>query len=240
MRGALIWCACIALACALAIPASCCHGQNLLVNGDFNTGTLAGWTFTPDAQAEPSITPSVTPYMGTSAFRLNTGSNMSGVEAGGTLSQTIALVAGQTYEVSAGKLAMSILNGSPNADGGTITVSLGGTLLHTFDRGLLPAVPADTVDSFTAPYVAAATGPAAFEVRFTRSFPNFTPNAIAHYADDLSVVAVIPEPSAGLLVAVGTGIGMVARRRGLERRQRINQNAPRTMQIADANAGRPE
>jgi hypothetical protein len=210
MREVLIWCKCVALACALANPASCCYGQNLLVNGDFNTGTLIGWTFTPDAQAEPSITPSVTPYMGSNAFRVNTGSNMSGVEAGGTLSQTIALVAGQTYQVSAGKLAMSILNGSPNADGGTITVSLGGTLLHTFDRGLLPAVPADTIDSFTVPYVAATTGPAAFEVRFTRSFPNFTPNAIAHYADDLSVV-FIPEPSAAALLVIG-GLALASRR----------------------------
>jgi hypothetical protein len=197
----------------MAVAACCCQGQNLLVNGDFSAGTLAGWTFTPDAQAEPSISPTVTPFMGSNAFRVNTGSNMSQVEAGGTLSQTIALVAGQSYQVSAGKLAMSIQNGSANADGGRITVSLSGTLLHTFEPAdPLPAVPADTLDSFSTPFVAGATGPAAFEVRFVRRFPNFTPNAIFHLADNLSVELVIPEPSGGLL-AVMCGVGCAWLRR---------------------------
>jgi hypothetical protein len=204
----------LARAAAVWVAAAACSAdaQNLLVNGDFGAGTLAGWTFTADASAEPSITPSVTSYMGSNAFRVNTGSNSGGVEAGGTLSQLINLVSGQSYQVSAGKLAMSILNGSPNADGGTITVSLAGTVLHTFDRGLLPATPAETVDSFSAPYLAAATGPATFAVTFKRSFPNFTPNAIAHFADDLSVVTNIPEPSAAMLALLGL-VGLVVRRR---------------------------
>ncbi len=198
--------------CAFIAVAASCHGQNLVVNGDFSTGTMAGWTFTPDANAEPSISGAVVPYMGSNAFRVNTGSNAANVEAGGTLSQLVPLVAGQSYTVSAGKLAMSIQNGSPNADGGRITVSLAGTLLHTFEPAdPLPAVPADTIDSFTMPFVAAATGPAAFEVRFVRRFPNFTPNAIVHFADDLSVVAQIPEPSAAALLVIGT-LALLSRR----------------------------
>jgi hypothetical protein len=204
---------CVVLGACLGIVASYCHAQNLLVNGDFGTGTLAGWTFTPDANAEPSILGTVVPYMGSNAFRVNTGSNAANTEAGGMLSQMVPLVAGQSYTVSAGKLAMSIQNGSPNADGGRITVSLAGTLLHTFEPAdPLPAVPADTVDSFTTPFVAGATGPAAFEVRFVRRFPNFTPNAIYHFADNLGIVP-IPEPSGGLLALLSTTSLTLLRRR---------------------------
>jgi hypothetical protein len=197
----------------LATVACCCHAQELLVNGDFSTGTLAGWTFTPDAAAEPSLLGTVVSYQGSNAFRANTGNNGTGVDAGGTLSQLVPLVAGASYQVSAGKLAMSIQNASPNADGGRITVSLAGTVLHTFEPAdPLPAVPADTLDSFSMPFLAAATGPAAFEVRFVRRFPNFTPNAIHHFADDLSVEFLIPEPSGVALLSL-TGVGLTAMRR---------------------------
>ena len=199
----------------LASAACCCSAQELLVNGDFALGTLAGWTFTPDAAAEPSLLGTVASYQGSNAFRVNTGNNGTGVDAGGTLSQMAPLIAGATYQVSAGKLAMSIQNGSPNADGGRITVSLAGTLLHTFEpTDPLPAVPADTLDSFSVPFVAGATGPAAFEVRFARRFPNFTPNAIYHFADDLSVEFVIPEPSGVALISLaGMRVAVLRRRR---------------------------
>jgi hypothetical protein len=203
----------------LATVACCCQAQELLVNGDFATGTLAGWTFTPDAAAEPSLLGTVVSYQGSNAFRANTGNNGTGVDAGGTLSQLVPLVAGASYQVSAGKLAMSIQNASPNADGGRITVSLAGMVLHTFEPAdPLPAVPADTLDSFSVPFVAGATGPAAFEVRFVRRFPNFTPNAIYHYADDLSVEFVIPEPG-GVALLLLAGVGLAARPRGARRGQ---------------------
>jgi hypothetical protein len=198
-------------ALCLFVGAGGTNAQELLVNGNFLSGNLTGWTFTPDAQAEATITPTVDTFMGSSAFRVNTGSAASGIEAGGVLSQSINLTAGQNYQVSAGKLAISVVNGSPNADGGTITVALGGTVLRVFDVMQIGAN--DTLtDSFSAPFTPAATGPAAFTVKFSRQFPNFsvTP-ALYHYADDLSVQAV-PEPTTGVLAIVAM-ISVAARRR---------------------------
>jgi hypothetical protein len=200
-----------AVVICLAATACEANAQELLVNGNFSTGDLTGWTFTPDAQAEATITPTVATFMGSNAFRVNAGSAVSGVEAGGVLWQTINLVAGQNYQLSAGKLAISVVNGSPNADGGTITVALGGTTLRVFDVMQIGANQTLT-DAFSAPFMAAATGPAAFTVKFSRQFPNFsvTP-ALYHYADDLSVQAV-PEPAASVL-AMAAAMVLLWRRR---------------------------
>lgn len=191
--------------------------MNLLSNGDFETGDLSGWTWTPDPNAEPSMLATVAPFAGSLAFRVNPGndSGPGGGEKGGTLSQEVNLVGGVIYTVSGGLLAIQDVNSSPNdpygnLDGGTITVSLDGNVLHTFDVGQT-AVDELVTDSFTAMFLATSSGPASLSLRFTREYMNPVPS-ILHYADDLSIVA-IPAPGAVVLGFIGLGVlGWVKRR----------------------------
>lgn len=182
----------------------------IIVNGDFATNNLTGWTWTPDPNSEPAMVASTAPGpFGTPpAFQVNPGSATSGIGSlGGVLSQTVMLTAGVGYTVT-GDLAIQNVAGGPNADGGTITIMLGGSLLHTFDVGQIAGDTTQT-DTFSSPFVPVATGPAVFEIHFSRDFPNFVPN-ILHFADNL---AIVPAPGAAPFIAVGVVATALSRRR---------------------------
>ena len=44
-----------------------------LINGDFETGDLTGWDFTPDPLSDPGMSPQVAIFDGSNAFRVNAG-----------------------------------------------------------------------------------------------------------------------------------------------------------------------
>lgn len=190
------------LACAALAGAAAAD----VTNGDFSSG-LTGWTWTADAGSEPSMlaTTAAGPFGTGPAFRVNAGSETAGNERGGTLSQSVALTGGVNYSVAA-MLAIQNVSGSPNADGGTITVTLGGSLIDTFDVGQIAANTLLT-HPVSGNFTPGSTGNYAMELRFTRSFPNFVSN-ILHWADSVSVV---PAPSSAALLGVG-GL-LIARRR---------------------------
>ena len=65
-----------------------------MINGDFETGDLTGWDFTPDPLSDPGMSPQVAIFDGSNAFRVNAGKTFfSGTAAGGVLSQNVALMA---------------------------------------------------------------------------------------------------------------------------------------------------
>ena len=182
---------------AMALAAAGARAD-IVTNGTFDTN-LVGWTWTPDVGSEPTMTPAVAPGpFGTgNAFRVNPGNASGSLDLGGTLAQSVTLVGGVNYTVS-GSLAIQNVSGGPNADGGTITVRLGGTLLHTFDVTTINGATTLT-DPFSVPFTPGVGGSFALEIRFTRNFANFVPN-IYHWADN---IAIVPSPSGLALLAMG-------------------------------------
>lgn len=166
---------------------------NLVTNGDFETGNLTDWTWTADAGSEPQMAPTVVAFNGSSAFRVNPGNDFGegGPEKGGTLSQPISVELGTTYLVAIQMLAIQDVNSfDGNRDGGTITVSLEDSILHTLDVEELEQAEIVT-DSFTVPFEATTTGDVQLEIYFSRQFRNFLPN-VFHYLDDVSIIALNP------------------------------------------------
>jgi hypothetical protein len=185
---------------------------DVVVNGDFEIGDYSGWTFVADAGADPAMVAGVSVFNGSNAFTVNPGTDNVGTEAGGTLSQTISLVGGTDYYVGADLMAIQDLVG-PNVDGGTMTISINGDVLHIFDVGSI-AGGATITDSYSGIYNVVATGDYALDIYFSRQYKNFSP-VILHHIDDISV-SMVPVPAAIWMFGSGLGLlGWIRRRKAV-------------------------
>ena len=159
---------------------------NLITNGGFETGTLAGWTC---SGADSCIADSGNggPHSGTFAA---VGFDNAGFA---TLSQTIATIAGETYDFE----FWSATN-NPNAAGNILRYQIGGGAIINVPRTLAWLL---TTDTFVA-----AGGTTAINFFFETD-----PGTGTWRIDDVSVLAAAPEPTSLALLGLGIA-GAVARR----------------------------
>ncbi len=198
--------------------------QDLLVNSGFETGTLAGWTVGGArggsvfvSTAGTTIAGVNTETFGTARSLVNTGSfSASGIFRGipvepFVLSQTLSLVAGQTYTVGFAMANAGERQPFGASIGTALQIFLNGTgLLPVGDRSFIPG----EWNTFETTFVATEeTSTISFQVGGSGT------SLAGASVDDFFVVgssAVVPEPHSIALLATGLaaiGVGRLRRRR---------------------------
>jgi hypothetical protein len=166
-------------------------GQNVIVNGDFETGDFTGWTVmnTANGVGAPGtvelvdidgpgpLTDSLAAkfYVGQAVF-------MSGAQEGVELSQTVNLQSGTDYTFDMDWAALRV-SSTNNAEGGVFTVLIDGVQMAQGAAGSTSsAFPKYGHINFI--HTAAATGPATVTIRITRPFTS--PGDLSQHVDNVT------------------------------------------------------
>jgi hypothetical protein len=203
IRRSLMVAAVLGVVAGAAAPAR----ANLLINGDFETGNLSGWTPFTTANGNngiglPDVVPFDTTGGGTSnsaRFEVGQVNFNPGVFEGGGISQVFAF-GGGTLNLSADVAAL----GFANQSGGRFELLLNNAVLSTFQVNVINA--GQTIrGQLSATESGLAAGSYTLAIRITRPFTNGAARDVTPYqfVDNVNAVAV-PEP------ATLTGAGVAA------------------------------
>lgn len=182
----------------LSLPAH----ANLLVNGDFETGTLSGWT------ASGNVVDVGLPYFGEGSFAADGNYyavfNAGNVTPNGILSQTIATTIGDSY-------VLSFDYGSNGGQTQDITAQVSDPLNTVVASAFeVSDAPSLALAPYTLDFTADATS---MTVSFIDYSGNPT-NSTDGFLDNVSVDQAAPEPASLLLMGAGlAGLGVIRRRR---------------------------
>lgn len=191
-----------ALAATLWFPAL---AQAMLINGDFETGDLSGWTTFTTANGTLGNGGAVTLFDTTgggaslaATFNVGQVSFVDGVPAGGGIFQSVALAAGN-YTLSADIAAFNAP--STNASGGIFDLLFDNVVVDTLDFGIING----TERGLLASLVNVTAGVHEVRLRMQRPFLRDT-NTPYQYLDNIVLrgdTPTVPAPATLALVALG-------------------------------------
>jgi hypothetical protein len=190
--------AALALSFAMLVP--CYAEAGVITNGDFETGSLEGWStfLTPNGVLLPGIELfDVTGKGATYAAQLQVGEyNFTRVQEGGGISQTFKSSHG-IFNISADIAAQEIT--SANGDGGMFSLMLDGVIVNSIDFG---EIAQGEIKRGTLGYSGVlAAGVHDLSILVTRPYKA----APKQYIDNVEVkkIRAVPEPATAALFGIG-------------------------------------
>jgi hypothetical protein len=218
IRSLLSGIAALPLVLVLCTPS---FASSLLVNGDFETGTLTGWTvFTTSNGTNGVGLPNVVPFEtilgfpASDAAHFNVGEvTFDGTQQGGGLSQSVVVTDAGLYTFSLDIASQDDPDGQINADAGLFSILIDGVAVTGIGLGPFTS-PFQILRGTLSGSTTLSAGAHTFAIEITRSGQQDLSASPHQYVDNVTLnTPAVPEPATWLLLGSGlVGMGLAKRR----------------------------